>query len=147
MCIRDSLHTIYSDGHRTPADVAAGARAAGLDFMISTDHNTSASHGAWGPLAGEDLLIITGEEVTTRNGHYLALGLPPGDWIDWRYRARDTHFGEAAQTIHGWLRQSMGQVHWSCRLTPIAHTSLSAGSSVTTRRTRSCLLYTSDAAD
>jgi len=95
------LHTIYSDGHRTPAEVAAGARAADLDFMISTDHNTSASHGAWGPLAGEDLLIITGEEVTTRNGHYLALGLPPGDWIDWRYRARDTHFGEAAQTIHG----------------------------------------------
>jgi hypothetical protein len=94
------LHTVYSDGHRTPEEVAAGARAAGLNFMISTDHNTSASHGVWGPLAGEDLLIITGEEVTTRNGHYLALGLPPGDWIDWRYRARETHFGEAAQTIH-----------------------------------------------
>ena len=94
------LHTVYSDGHRTPDEVAAGARAAGLNFMISTDHNTSASHGVWGPLAGEDLLIITGEEVTTRNGHYLALGLPPGDWIDWRYRARDMHFGEAAQTIH-----------------------------------------------
>ncbi len=94
------LHTIYSDGHRTPEEVAAGARAARLNFMISTDHNTSASHGVWGPLAGEDLLIITGEEVTTRNGHYLALGVPPGDWIDWRYRARDTHFGQAAQTIH-----------------------------------------------
>jgi len=94
------LHTVYSDGHRTPQEVAAGARAAALDFMISTDHNTSASHGVWGPLAGEDLMIILGEEVTTRNGHYLALGLPPGEWIDWRYRARDQHFGAAAQTIH-----------------------------------------------
>ncbi|WP_269936864.1 CehA/McbA family metallohydrolase [Arthrobacter sp. HY1533] len=93
------LHTIYSDGKRTPADVAAGARAAKLDFMISTDHNTPASHGAWGPLAGDDLLILTGEEVTTRNGHYLALGIEPGQWIDWRYRARDKGFKQEAQRI------------------------------------------------
>jgi hypothetical protein len=90
----------FSDGHRAPEEVAAVARAAHLNFMISTDHNTSASQGVWGPLAGEDLLIIPGEEVTTRNGHYLALGVPPGDWIDWRYLARDKHFGEAAHTIH-----------------------------------------------
>ena len=93
------LHTIYSDGKRTPADVAEGARAAKLDFMISTDHNTPASHGAWGPLAGKDLLILTGEEVTTRNGHYLALGIEPGQWIDWRYRARDKGFKQEAQRI------------------------------------------------
>ncbi|MEV8041649.1 CehA/McbA family metallohydrolase [Arthrobacter sp. NPDC080082] len=94
------LHTVYSDGKRTPGEVAAGARAGRLDFMISTDHNTPASHGAWGPLAGNDLLILTGEEVTTRNGHYLALGLEPGDWIDWRYRARDKGFEQEAQHIH-----------------------------------------------
>lgn len=96
------LHTIYSDGKRTPAEVAAGARAAKLDFMISTDHNTPASHGVWGPLAGDDLLILTGEEVTTRNGHYLALGIEPGDWIDWRYRARDKGFEQEAQHIHAY---------------------------------------------
>jgi hypothetical protein len=94
------LHTVYSDGKRLPEEVAAGARAAGLDFMVTTDHNTSASHGAWGPLAGDDLLIITGEEITTRNGHYLALGLPPGEWIDWRYRARDDGYSSAARQIH-----------------------------------------------
>lgn len=94
------LHTVYSDGKRTPEQVAAGARAARLDFMISTDHNTPASHGAWGPLAGNDLLILTGEEVTTRNGHYLALGLEPGEWIDWRYRARDKGFEQETRRIH-----------------------------------------------
>jgi hypothetical protein len=94
------LHTVYSDGKRTPEEVAAGARAARLDFMISTDHNTPASHGAWGPLAGNDLLILTGEEVTTRNGHYLALGIEAGEWIDWRYRARDKGFAQEAQRIH-----------------------------------------------
>jgi hypothetical protein len=94
------LHSVYSDGRRLPEAVAAGARAAGLDFMVTTDHNTSSSHGAWGPLAGDDLLVITGEEITTRNGHYLGLGLPPGEWIDWRYRARDDDYAEAARQIH-----------------------------------------------
>ena len=95
------LHTVYSDGKRLPEEVAAGARDAGLDFIVTTDHNTSSSHAVWGPLAGDDLLIITGEEVTTRNGHYLALGLPPGTWIDWRYRARDGgDYPDAARQIH-----------------------------------------------
>ncbi len=95
------LHTVYSDGKRTPEEVAAGARAAGLDFMSTTDHNTSSSHGVWGPLAGGDLLILTGEEITTRNGHVLALGLHPGRWVDWRYRAADDEFPAIARSVRG----------------------------------------------
>jgi hypothetical protein len=91
------LHTVHSDGRRMPAEVAAEARTRRLDFIVSTDHNTSSSHGAWGQLAGDDLLILTGEEITTRNGHFVAVGLPPGTWIDWRYRARD---GELPRFLH-----------------------------------------------
>ncbi|AUG76483.1 phosphoesterase [Kitasatospora sp. MMS16-BH015] len=94
------LHTVYSDGRRLPEEVAAGARAAGLDFIVSTDHNTSSSHGVWGPLAGPDLLIVTGEEITTRNGHWLALGLTPGEFVDWRYRSRDEAFPRFARQVH-----------------------------------------------
>ncbi|MFJ6086296.1 CehA/McbA family metallohydrolase [Streptomyces sp. NPDC092369] len=83
------LHSWYSDGRRTPAEIAARARAAGLDFITSTDHNTPSSHAHWAAEAGEDLLILLGEEVTTRNGHVLALGIEPGTFVDWRYRARD----------------------------------------------------------
>lgn len=83
------LHTVHSDGRRLPEEVAAEARAAGVDFIVSTEHNTSSAHAVWGPLAGDDLLVLNGEEVTTRNGHWLALGLPPGEWVDWRYRAVD----------------------------------------------------------
>jgi len=99
------LHTVYSDGRRQPAEVAEGARAAGLDFIVSTDHNTSAAHGSWGPLAGPDLLVVLGEEVTTRNGHWLALGLPPGEYVDWRYRSRDDAFPRLARRVraHGGL--------------------------------------------
>lgn len=94
------LHTVYSDGKRLPAEVAAAARAAKLDFIVSTDHNTSSSHAVWGDYAGDDLLIITGEEITTRNGHYLGLGLRPGQWIDWRYRARDDVIPAFVDQIH-----------------------------------------------
>ncbi|WP_329367885.1 CehA/McbA family metallohydrolase [Streptomyces sp. NBC_00669] len=94
------LHTVYSDGKHLPVDVSDGARAAGLDFIVSTDHNTSSSHAVWGEYAGPDLLIMTGEEVTTRNGHWLALGLPAGDWIDWRYRSRDDAFARFSRQVH-----------------------------------------------
>ena len=94
------LHTVHSDGRRLPAEVAAGARAAKLDFIVSTDHNTSSAAGVWGQFAGPDLLIIDGEEITTRNGHYTALGLPAGTWIDWRYRAVDGALARFTHDIH-----------------------------------------------
>jgi hypothetical protein len=94
------LHTVHSDGQRTPAELAAGARAAHLDYIVSTEHNTPTASGIWGDFAGPDLLIIDGEEITTRNGHYLALGLPVDTWIDWRYRATDGSFLEFARQIH-----------------------------------------------
>ncbi|MFJ3586263.1 CehA/McbA family metallohydrolase [Streptomyces sp. NPDC090127] len=93
------LHTVYSDGRRTPAEVAALARAAGLDFLTVTEHNTHAGHGAWAELGGDDLLVLLGEEVTTRNGHVLAVGTDPGTFVDWRYRARENRFGHFARAI------------------------------------------------
>ncbi|WP_030675213.1 CehA/McbA family metallohydrolase [Streptomyces rimosus] len=93
------LHSVYSDGKRTPARIAALARAAGLDFITTTEHNTTASHPAWEGLWGDDLLILTGEEVTTRNGHVVAMGTDPGVFIDWRYRAADDAFPRFARRI------------------------------------------------
>ncbi|MEV4739977.1 CehA/McbA family metallohydrolase [Streptomyces sp. NPDC049555] len=93
------LHSVHSDGRRTPAEIAAAARAAGLDWITTTEHNTTSSHGAWQGLWGDDLLVLTGEEVTTRNGHVLALGTDPGVFIDWRYRAKDGAFPRFARRI------------------------------------------------
>ncbi|OIJ92805.1 CehA/McbA family metallohydrolase [Streptomyces colonosanans] len=100
------LHSWHSDGRRTPAEIAALARAAGLDFINTSDHNTHSSHPHWADQAGEDLLIMLGEEVTTRNGHVVALGTDPDTFIDWRYRARDNRFGRFAREI----RQAGGLV-------------------------------------
>ncbi|MFJ8313075.1 MULTISPECIES: CehA/McbA family metallohydrolase [unclassified Streptomyces] len=93
------LHSVYSDGKRTPAEIAALARAAGLDFINTSEHNTNSAHRAWQGLWGDDLLIMTGEEITTRNGHVVALGLEGGTFIDWRYRARDNRFGHFAREV------------------------------------------------
>ncbi|MFJ1884032.1 CehA/McbA family metallohydrolase [Streptomyces sp. NPDC088137] len=93
------LHSVHSDGRRTPAEIAAAARAAGLDFINSSEHNTYSAHGAWGGLWGDDLLVLTGEEITTRNGHVLAVATDPGTFVDWRYRARDNRFGHYAKAV------------------------------------------------
>ncbi|MFD9002070.1 CehA/McbA family metallohydrolase [Streptomyces sp. NPDC059582] len=93
------LHSWHSDGRRTPAEIAALARAAGLDFINSSDHNTHSSHAHWADVAGDDLLVMVGEEITTRNGHVLALGTEPGTFVDWRYRARDNRFGRFARQV------------------------------------------------
>ncbi|WP_432078627.1 CehA/McbA family metallohydrolase [Streptomyces sp. YPW6] len=93
------VHSVHSDGRRTPAEVAAAARAAGLDFINSSEHNTTSAHAAWDGLWGDDLLILTGEEITTRNGHVLAVGTDPGVFVDWRYRARDHRFGRYAHQV------------------------------------------------
>ena len=47
-----------------------------------------------------DFLVITGEEVTTPTGHWLALGLPRGHEVDWRYRARDGVIGRHLAEVH-----------------------------------------------
>jgi hypothetical protein len=90
---------VHSDGRRTPAEIAALARSAGLDFICTTEHNTSSSHAHWDGLSAGDLLILTGEEITTRNGHVLALGTDPGTHTDWRHRAREGRFPRFAREI------------------------------------------------
>ncbi|MFF8397470.1 CehA/McbA family metallohydrolase [Streptomyces sp. NPDC016172] len=93
------LHSWHSDGRRTPAEIGELARAAGLDFINSSEHNTHSAHPHWADVAGDDLLVMLGEEITTRNGHVVALGTDPGTFVDWRYRARDNRFGRFARQI------------------------------------------------
>ncbi len=43
--------------------------------------------------------MVAGEEVTTRHGHWLAVGLPPRGWVDWRYGPRDGVFERYADEV------------------------------------------------
>jgi PHP-associated len=94
------VHSVHSHGGElTPEQLAAGAREAGLDFIATTEHNTSVAHGAWGPAAG-DLMVILGQEVTTRTGHWLALGIEPGQVVEWRYGLRDDLIDRYLDEVH-----------------------------------------------
>jgi hypothetical protein len=93
------LHTVHSDGQRYPNELVAAAHAGGLDFIVSTDHNTNSANRVWPACRTGSLLVLPGEEVTTRHGHWLAVGLPPDAWVDWRYAPRDGVFPRFAAEV------------------------------------------------
>ncbi|EFE43309.1 PHP domain protein [Trichophyton verrucosum HKI 0517] len=84
------IHTIYSDGKQTPQRVAELAQQANLSFFFSTDHNTQSSGLIWGAVAPPSLLVGRGIEVTTRGGHWNALGLNWNEWVEFRYKGDDS---------------------------------------------------------
>ncbi|MFI0908811.1 CehA/McbA family metallohydrolase [Streptomyces sioyaensis] len=105
------IHSVRSaGGELTPEELALRARAAGLDFIATTEHKAAAEPGAWGHLAADDFLIVLGQEVTTKTGHWLALGLRPGQAVDWNYGVRD-----------GLIDQCLDQVHRVRGLCVVAH--------------------------
>jgi predicted metal-dependent phosphoesterase TrpH len=87
------LHSVFSDGGWHPRELVEQGRANGLDFIGTSDHNTNAATRLFGRVVPDDYLVVNGEEVTTRNGHWLATGTKPGTWVDWRYRAEDDKLG------------------------------------------------------
>jgi predicted metal-dependent phosphoesterase TrpH len=84
------VHSAYSPGcELTPEQLAVAARAAGLDFVVATEHNSGEGHGAWAQVDAGELLVLYGRELVTRAGHWLALGLEPGQLVAWDYGVRD----------------------------------------------------------
>jgi hypothetical protein len=69
------IHTRRSDGTGTVEDIAAAAARAGLDFIIVTDHGDGTREPD-APAYRHGVLCIDAVEITTANGHLVALGLP-----------------------------------------------------------------------
>lgn len=69
------VHSRLSDGRGTREGIAAAAARAGLQFVVITDHGS----GVRRPDPPEYLsgvLMLDGVEISTRGGHYVAVGLP-----------------------------------------------------------------------
>ncbi|MFF9350127.1 CehA/McbA family metallohydrolase [Streptomyces sp. NPDC014734] len=94
------VHSVHSDGELAPEELASRARLAGLDFIATTEHNSAAAPGVWAQLAADDFLIVLGEEVTTRTGHWLALGIGPGQVVDWNHRVGDGLIDRCLDQVH-----------------------------------------------
>ncbi len=68
------IHTSRSDGRSTPDEVAAAAARAGLTFIVFTDHG-DATRTPDPPVYRSGVLCLDGVEISTANGHYLALDM------------------------------------------------------------------------
>jgi hypothetical protein len=68
------VHTRLSDGTGEVEEIAAAAARAGLDFVILTDHG-DATRAPAPPAYRDGILCIDAVEVSTDEGHVVALGL------------------------------------------------------------------------
>ncbi len=75
-------HSWYSKGKilgeenlASPVEMVKEARLRGLDGIAITDHNSFKSWDSLKKLKFDDFIIIPGEEVSTKQGHLLALGI------------------------------------------------------------------------
>ena len=64
-----------SAGRGTPEEVAGAAARAGLRFVVLTDHG-DATRTPDPPTYRSGVLCLDGVEISTRGGHYVAVGLP-----------------------------------------------------------------------
>jgi hypothetical protein len=69
------IHTTRSDGTGTVDEVAAAAARAGLDFVVLTDHGDG-TRKPDPPQYRSGVLCIDALEISTRDGHVIALDLP-----------------------------------------------------------------------
>ncbi|MFN7983410.1 MAG: hypothetical protein U0Q11_16300 [Vicinamibacterales bacterium] len=69
------VHSRLSDGMGTADEIAAAASRAGLQFVVLTDHG-DATRPPDPPSYRSGVLVLDAVEISTRGGHYVALGLP-----------------------------------------------------------------------
>lgn len=68
------VHSSRSDGRGTPEQIAHAAARAGLKFVVITDHG-DATRTPDPPVYREGVLCLDAVEISTRDGHYIALGM------------------------------------------------------------------------
>lgn len=69
------VHTNRSDGTGSRDEVAAAAARAGLHFVVFTDHG-DATRDPEPPVYLNGVLCVDGVEISTAQGHVVAIGLP-----------------------------------------------------------------------
>ena len=80
-------HTIHSDGRWDVPEFTRYMRAFGLDFVSLSDHNTITGLNQHRSQTEDGFLALGGMELSTVNGHMLALG--GNDWYEWRLNLMD----------------------------------------------------------
>ncbi len=70
------VHSQYSeDGAGSPKDIIKSLKKKGLQGMVITDHNTVKGSLKAVKIAPKDFIVISGIEISTADGHMLALNI------------------------------------------------------------------------
>jgi hypothetical protein len=69
------VHSTYSDGTATVAEIVDAARGAGADAVLLTDHDTLAARREGEEGWRDGVLLLAGHEVSPKAGHLLVFGL------------------------------------------------------------------------
>ncbi len=69
------VHSYYSDGINSPAELVSHAKKLGLDGIAITDHNEIEGTLEAMKFQDENFLVIPGLEISSREGHIVALGI------------------------------------------------------------------------
>ncbi len=93
------IHTRRSDGTGTVDDVARAAARAGLSFVVITDHGDGTREPD-PPSYRDGVLCIDAVEISTDDGHLVAIGLPKTPY-PFSGEARDVV--EDAHRLGGWV--------------------------------------------
>jgi hypothetical protein len=68
------IHTIFSDGKKTPESIAEIAARHSLDFIILTDHGDPNKQSMMAAGWKKNVLVLAGSELSVNRGHLVALG-------------------------------------------------------------------------
>ena len=70
------VHSTYSDGTATVAELLAVARTVGAEALLLTDHDSlQGCREGWEGMH-DGVLLLIGVEISSTEGHYLAFGVP-----------------------------------------------------------------------
>lgn len=84
------VHSVHSDdGRQSPAEIIARAKEIGLGCIAITDHDSADAFREF----DDSIIVIPGEEVSSKKGHIIALGID-------RYIKRDMPVKETIDAIH-----------------------------------------------
>lgn len=69
------IHSTYSDGTATIAEVLAAAAEVGVDAVLLTDHDTLGARRDGWEGRHDGVFLLVGTEISPKQGHYLAFGV------------------------------------------------------------------------
>jgi hypothetical protein len=106
------IHTIHSDGRKTPEKIAELASRSSLDFIILTDHGSpnSASMAEAGWKNG--VLVLAGSELSVSRGHLVALGFTPPS-VPFSHNAEQASYQIKALSGISIIAHPYSKVSWS----------------------------------